>query len=403
MSCFICGEKKLYKFLSLGHQPPSDAFLRAADLLKPEATYPLELCLCQSCYLVQLNYAVDPEKLFRDYVYNTSSNNSLKKSFESLVNNLVKRFNLNSSDLAIDIGSNDGTLLSYYWPYKIKILGVDPSSVAELALRKKIPTIVDFFSNKLAGKIAKKYGRAKIITATNVFAHVEKLDDFVAGVKDLLTDDGVFVSESGYLLDFIEKLQYDSVYHEHLRYYSLKPLKILFKKFGLEIIDVERGTIHGGTIIVYAAKKNKYPIAKRVAELIRLEEKFGLYKKETFVNFAGRVKKNKLAIQKLIIDLKSRGKNIVGVGAPAKGNTLLNYCNLDEDLIDYLAEKSEFKIGAFSPGMHLPVVDESRLFKDQPDYALMLSWNIADELMPKIKNKGYKGKFIIPHPKPKII
>lgn len=403
MSCFICGEKKLYKFLSLSHQPPSDAFLRAVDLLKPEATYPLELCLCQSCYLVQLNYPVDPEKLFREYVYNTSSNNSLKKSFESLVNNLVKRFNLSESDLAIDIGCNDGTLLSYYRPHKVKILGIDPSSIAKLALRKKIPTIVDFFSKKLAGKVVKKYGRAKIITATNVFAHVEKLDDFVAGIKDLLADKGVFISESGYLLDFIEKLQYDSVYHEHLRYYSLKPLKILFKKFGLEIIDVERGSIHGGTIIVYAAKKGKYPIAGRVAELIRREEKFGLYKKETFINFARRVKKNKLAIQKLIISLKSKGKNIVGVGAPAKGNTLLNYCNLDEDLIDYLAEKSEFKIGTFSPGMHLPVFDESRLFKDQPDYALMLSWNIADELIIKLKKAGFRGKFILPTPKPKIL
>jgi len=403
MSCFICGEKKLFKFLSLGQQPPSDAFLRPEDLLKPEATYPLELCLCESCYLVQLNYAVDPEKLFRDYVYNTATNNSLKKSFENLVNILVKRFDLSASDLVIDIGSNDGTLLSYYRPHNVKILGIDPSSAAKLALENNIPTMVDFFSKKLAAKAIKKYGQAKIITATNVFAHVEKLDDFVAGVKDLLTDDGVFVSESGYLLDFIEKLQYDSIYHEHLRYYSLKPLEILFKKFDLEIIDAERGTIHGGTIIVYAAQKGKHPISNRVAELIRREENFGLYKKETFINFANRVKINKLALQKLILDLKAKGKSIVGIGAPAKGNTLINYCNLDQDLIDYLAEKSELKIGTFSPGAHLPVVDENQLFKDQPDYALMLSWNIAEELIPKLKNKGYKGKFILPHPKPIII
>lgn len=403
MSCFICGEKKLYKFLSLGHQPPSDAFLRPEDLLKPEATYPLELCLCESCYLVQLNYAVDPKKLFRDYVYNTGSNNSLKKSFENLVNNLVKRFNLSASDLAVDIGSNDGTLLSYYLPHKVKILGIDPSSATKLALNNNLPTIVDFFSRKLVAKVVKKYGQAKIITATNVFAHVEKLDDFVAGVKDLLAADGVFISESGYLLDFIEKLQYDSIYHEHLRYYSLKPLEILFKKFGLEIVDAERGTIHGGTIIVYAAKKGKRQASNRVAELISQEENFGLYKKETFINFANSVKKNKLAIQKLVIDLKSQGKNIVGIGAPAKGNTLINYCNLDKEMVDYLAEKSELKIGMFSPGAHIPVIDESRLFKNQPAYALMLAWNIADELIPKLKNKGYRGKFIIPHPEPKII
>ena len=403
MSCFICGEKKLYKFLSLGHQPPSDAFLRADDLLKPEAVYPLELCLCESCYLVQLNYAVDPNKLFRDYVYNTATNNSLKKSFENLVNNLVKRFDLKDGDLAIDIGSNDGTLLSYYKPHKVKILGIDPSSATKLAIKNNIPTIVDFFSKELAAKVIKKYGRAKIITATNVFAHVEKLDDFVIGVRDILTDDGVFVSESGYLLDFIEKLQYDSIYHEHLRYYSLKPLEILFKKFNMEIIDAERGFIHGGTIIVYAAKKGKHPISKRVAELIKQEENFGLYKKETFINFADRVKENGLEIKKLILNLKSKGKSIVGIGAPAKGNTLINYCSLDKNSIDCLVEKSDLKIGTFSPGARIPVVDESRLFKDQPDYALMLSWNIADELIPKLKNKGYKGKFIIPHPKPRIV
>ena len=403
MPCFICGEKKLYKFLDLGYHPPSDAFLRLSDLLKPEATYPLELCLCESCYLVQLNYVVDPEKLFCDYVYNTGTNNSLKKSFEILVNNLVKGYKLSMNDLAIDIGSNDGTLLSYYIPHKVKILGIDPSSATSIALNNKIPTVVDFFTQKLAAEVSLKQGRAKIITATNVFAHVNQLDDFLAGVKNLLTDDGIFVSESGYLLDFIEKLQYDSIYHEHLRYYSLKPMQALFKKHGLEVIDVERGFIHGGSLIVYAAQRGKYPVAQSVAKLIKLEAKSGLYKKETFNNFAERVKKNKLNLQKLVLDIKAKGGRIAGIGAPAKGNTLLNYCKLDKETIDYLVEKSDLKIGAFTPGMHIPVVSEERLYLDQPDYALMLSWNIADELIPKIKGKGYQGKFIVPHPEPKII
>lgn len=403
MNCFICGEKKLYKFLDLGYHPPSDAFLRAEDLKKPEVTYPLELCLCESCYLVQLNYAVDPEKLFCNYVYNTAVNNSLKKSFEILVNNLVKRFNLSETDLAIDIGSNDGTLLSYYIPHKVKILGIDPSSSTSMALGNNIPTVVDFFTQDLAAKVIKEHGQAKIITATNVFAHVNKLDDFVAGVKDLLTDDGVFISESGYLLDFIEKLQYDSIYHEHLRYYSLKPLQVLFKKHDMEIIDARRGFIHGGSIIVYAAKKGKYPVSENVNKLIKLEEESGLYNKETFDNFANRVRANKFKIQKLVLDLKNQGKSIVGIGAPAKGNTLINYCHLDKESIDYLVEKSELKIGMFSPGKHIPVIAEEQLYKNQPDYALMLSWNIAEELIPKIRNNGYKGKFIIPHPEPEIV
>jgi len=223
------------------------------------------------------------------------------------------------------------------------------------------------------------------------------------GVFHLLADDGVFITESHYLLDLITKTQYDSIYHEHLRYYSLKPLLLLFAQLGMEIIDAERISTHGGSIRVYAAKKGKWPIAEAVAELIAAEAENGLDSEETFVKFARQVISNKFELLKKISDLKKEGKNIVGIGASAKGNTLLNYCNLDSSLIDYLAEKSEIKIGLFAPGTHIPVVAEERLFREQPDYGLLLSWNIADELVPKLRAGGYKGKFIVPNPVVKII
>ncbi len=402
MSCFICGNNNLFKFLDLGCQPPSNAFIREKDFWKPEEIYPLEPHFCESCGLVQLNHIVDPKKIFIDYAYNTSTNNSLKDNFQKLVGLIVKRFNLKKGDFAVDIGSNDGTLLSYYLPHGIKILGVDPSNVTKLALEKNIPTIVDFFSENLAENISQKYGRAKIITATNVFAHVDKLYDFMGGINKLLSDGGVFITESQYLLDTITKLHYDLIYHEHLRYYSLKPLKLLFDKFGMEIFDAERIPSHGGSIRVYAAKRGEYPVSDSVEALIKDEENNGLYRKETFIDFANKIKQNQAEILKIVGDIKNKGSRIVGIGAPAKGNTLLNYYGM-KDKIDYLVEKSDLKIGTFAPGTRIPVVEESRLFEEQPEYALLLSWNLADELVPKIRGKGYKGKFIIPMPKPAIL
>jgi len=401
--CFICQSNDLAKFLSLGHQPPSDAFLKKEDLEKPETAYPLDVFFCRNCRLVQLGYMVDPNALFRDYAYNTGTNNSLKVNFKNLVDKIVAHWRLSPADLAVDIGSNDGTLLENYLPYQIRILGIDPSSAAKLALQKNIPTIIDFFNEETAVKVRKEYGPAKIITATNVFAHVDKLYSFLRGVFHLLADDGVFISESHYLADLIFQRQYDSIYHEHLRYYSLKPLTYLFKQLGMEIIDAERISTHGGSIRVSTAKTGKYPVAEAVAKLTAAEAESGLDDEKTFVKFAEQVESNKFELLKTISDLKKEGKSIAGIGAPAKGNTLLNYCNLDSSLIDYLAEKSEIKIGLFAPGTHIPVVAEERLFREQPDYGLLLSWNIADELVPKLRAAGYKGKFIIPNPTVRII
>lgn len=403
MKCQVCSSKKLYKFLSLGHQPVPDVFLTKEQLNEPETTYPLDVYFCEDCCLVQLGYAVNPEILFKEYHYNTGTNESLKMNFKALVDLAVKKFKLDNNHLAVDIGSNDGTLLSYYKEYGVKILGIDPSSVADIAIKNGIPTIKDFFSEKLAEYLTNKNGKARIITATNVFAHVDKLDSFVNGVSKLLSDDGVFITESHYLLDMITKMQYDSIYHEHLRYYSLKPLIRLFERFGMEVFDAERISTHGGSIRVYACHKNAYKKSKNIAGITKIEEKEGLYKKETLNAYGKKVFDNKLKLQEILIGLKEKNKSIAGIGAPAKGNTLLNYCNITSNIIDFIAETSNLKIGKFTPGMHIPVVDESKLLKDQPDYALLLSWNIKDILIPKLKKAGYTGKFIIPNPVPQIV
>ena len=296
MLCYICKQDKLATFLNLGAQPPSDAFLRVEDLVKPEITFPLEVMVCKNCFLVQLGYAVDPELLFRDYVYTSGTNNSLRVNFKNLVDYLVGRFSLTSADLAVDIGSNDGTLLENYLPHGVKVLGIDPSSVASIAIKKGLPTMVDFFNEEVAIQALEKYGSAKIITATNVFAHVDALDSLMNGIVRLLADDGVFISESHYLLDLVTKMQYDAVYHEHLRYYSLKPLKLLFENFGMEIIDAEKITTHGGSIRVYAAKKGSHPVAPAVQERIKEEEEAGLYKLETFIDYGKKVQDTKITL-----------------------------------------------------------------------------------------------------------
>lgn len=398
MKCYICDNKKLNKFLSLGHQPPSDGFLSQEKLNGPETFYPLDVYYCNKCHLVQLGYSVEPSELFGDYVYNTGTNNSLIKNFNELTNIIETRFNINSDDLAIDIGSNDGTLLKGY--KKAKVLGVEPSSVYKLALKDKIPTLNAFFNNETANIITKEHSKAKIITATNVFAHIHDLNSIMEGIKTLLSENGVFIQESHYLLNLIEEMQWDSIYHEHLRYYSLHSLKFLFEKYGMELFDAEIISTHGGSIRTYACRKGVYKITDNIQKL--MEKENSLTEITTFESFSKKVLNHKFQIQEMVLQIKKEGKIIVGIGAPAKGNTLLNYCNLTPQVIDYCVEKSDLKIGMYTPGMHIPVVEEKRLFEEQPEFGLMLSWNIASELVPKLKKLEYNGKFIIPLPKPHI-
>jgi hypothetical protein len=395
-SCQICSGGKLRVIISLGHQPPSDEFLSEEMKDIPYKVYPLDLLFCESCNLVQLGYSVDPSVLFREYAYNTGSSAELKKQFSELTSSLAKKYNLSGNDFAVDIGSNDGTLLEGFKSLEIKVLGIDPSSATSLAKQKGIPTLVEFFDESSANRVIKEHGLAKIITATNVLAHVDKLSSFMKGISLMLAKDGVFISESHHLLNMVTKMQYDQIYHEHLRYYSLKPLMQLFNNYDLDVISVEEVSTHGGSIRVYAAHKGAYPVEKSVLVLLEKEERAGLYDYRTYQTFAGRIVDSKHELLELLLRLKKDGNTVVGIGAPAKGNTLLNYCQIHADLIPYLAEHSSLKIGKFAPGSLIPVVSENRVFEEQPEYGLVLSWNLKDFIIPKLRNKGYNGKFIIP-------
>lgn len=402
MECQICKSSNIVHVISLGHQPPSDEFIPLEKTKKPFTVYPLDLLYCKDCGLVQLGYTVDPNILFKEYAYNTGSNKQLKQQFCELTATLIKKYNLTNKDLAVDIGSNDGTLLEGYMKNGVKVLGIDPSSVTSIAIEKGIPTIVDFFNKETAKKAKEKYGTAKIITGTNMFAHVDALDSLMQGVVMLLDKKGVFVTESHHLLNLVTKLQYDQIYHEHLRYYSAKPLMHLFKNYGMEIIDIEYVASHGGSIRVYAVFKGEYEVQSSVQKVIDEETEAGLYNPTTYAEFADRILQSKHKLLELLIRLRKEGKEVVGLGAPAKGNTLLNYCQIRSDLVNYLAEHTDLKIGLYAPGSLIPVVDEVRIFKEQPPYLLLLAWNLKDILIPKMRDKGFKGKFIIPGEKPII-
>lgn len=402
--CQICSHRRLTTVLSLGHEPPVHGHITKEKLNTPEITYPLNFCRCGTCGLLQLDYAVDPKILFsEDYPYLTGMTNMLVKNFRALANSLVADYKLTAGDLVVDIGANDGTLLQGFKEKGIQVLGVEPTDAALTAQKRGIPMIRNFFTKGTADYILKKFGPAKIITATNMFAHVNNPFEFLSGIKKLLTEEGVFVSESQYLMDILEKLEIDTIYHEHLRYYSLKPMQKLFDVNGFTLTDAERIDAAGGSIRVWAVK-HKARISKRVKNLIQKEEAAGMYDRKTWENFAQKAISVKQDLIALLIVCKKEGAHIVGIGAPGRSNTLLNFFKIDSHLLDYAAERrGSPKIGLLTPGMHIPIFDEQKVLKEQPEYALLLSWHIGTELAKKLRTLGYKGKFIMPLPKPRIL
>jgi SAM-dependent methyltransferase len=404
--CRVCGSSKLAVFLDLGFTPPADQFKRRDQLNEEETYYPLRACICEECCLVQLNYVVSPEILYGDdYPYESSTTKMGRKHWETFAEKVVFRFGLKENDLVVDIGSNVGVLLEAFKNKGVKVQGVDPAkNIALLAEERGINTICDLFNREVVEKILGNLGKASLITATNNFAHIDDLERYMKNVRMLLTDDGVFIFEAPYLVSLINQLEYDTIYHEHLSYLSVKPLVPFFEKFQMEIIDVEQVDIHGGSFRVFVGHKGQNEVSGVVGKMVRDEEKMGLYSFEKLKEFSARVKQNKKELQNLLFSLKNEGKVIVGVSAPAKGMTLLNYCGIDKEMLDVITEKSELKIGRFSPGMHIPIVPDSYLLDNQPDYVLLLAWNFAEEIMNNLNEyKVRGGKFIIPIPMPKIV
>ena len=402
-TCRICKGRDLTRILSLGNHPPVDNFTDV-EHLKNEKRYPLNVYFCGTCNLVQLLDVVSEEELFHgEYAYFSSASKPLVEHFRSYADDLARE-QLKDDDLVVDIGSNDGILLQHL-AHRYRVLGIEPSAnVAEVAREKGIETLPGFFTVDMAKKMVEKYGKAKVVTANNVFAHIDDLDEIVQGVKELLSEDGVFVSESHYLLDLVERREFDTVYHEHLCYYSVKPLQHLFKRFGMEVFDVGRVDVHGGSIRVYARLASGKPLKHSVRVLCALEEKAGLYTLERFSGFQKDVEVIRDKLVSLVRGFRKEGKIVTAYGAPAKGNTLLNFCGFTPDDLKYVTDTTPQKIGLLTPGSHIPVVSPDILKSETPDYILLLAWNYRDFILEKEKELRSRGaKFIIPIPEVEIV
>ena len=328
------------------------------------------------------------------------------KHFEQYAEKVYERLKLNSHSLVIDIGSNDGILLKPFKKLGTKVLGIEPAeNIAKIARAEDIDTISEYFSKKLAHFVVKKYGKADIITANNVFAHIDDLDEVIEGLKILLKDNGVFIMEAPYLIDFLQKRYFDLVYHEHLSYWSVGALQTLFKRFNMTVFFVEKVAVHGGSIRVFVKKEEgHFPVDKSVKQFLLKESKMKLKDITTYLNFAQKVYENKVKLLLLLEKLKSKGKTIAAYGAPAKGNTLLNFFSIGTETLDFVVDDSKFKQGLFTPGKHIPVVPSQQLYEKKPDYVLILAWNFADSIMDMHKNyRKDGGRFIIPVPKPRIV
>ncbi|MEM6281985.1 MAG: class I SAM-dependent methyltransferase [Chloroflexota bacterium] len=400
--CQISGSTNLKSIMFLGFLPPVNQMRPMDERPAEQPAYPAELLYCPDSYLVQLGLIVDKNILFApDYPYTSGTTKILRDNFAELYKEASGLVPLSADDLVIDIGSNDGTLLSNFNEGH-QVLGVEPTDMAQLANERGIRSVQKFMGTDAANEVVAEYGQAKIVTAANVFAHIEDVDDIVVGILTMMQDDGVFISESHYLMSLLETVQYDTIYHEHLRYYSVHSLQYLLNKHGLEIFHVKKIPTHGGSIRVYAARPGQYEIQDSVATIIK-EESADTFE-EQLADFNKRVVQSKLDLYALLSDIKRDGGRIHGIGAPSRASTLINYVGLDADILDYVLEvPGSYKTQKYMPGTLIPCIEETALFEEQPEYAMMLSWHIAEEIMPKLKAKGFKGDFIIPLPEPRIV
>jgi SAM-dependent methyltransferase len=404
--CRLCGSNDLHEYLDLGLTPPADQFRKKEELEYPEMRYPLKVLLCKSCGLSQLSHIVNPKILYQfDYPYESSTTKTGKIHWDKFAADVAKRLDLQKNDLVVDIGSNVGTLLGSFKDLGLKVMGIDPApNMVEIANKNGIETICDFFGVTSADEVIRRHGKAMVIVGTNVFAHINDLHKVMRMVTRLLHENGVFIFESPYFKHLVHHLEYDTIYHEHLSYLSVKPLIPFFSKFGMEVFAIEESEIHGGSMRVYIGKKGLRTIDPNVTKMLEEEKEIGLHSEELMKDLANRVAKNRKDLMHIVKDLISQGKTIAIVSTPAKGMTLLNYCGITNRHVSFATEKSKLKIGRYTPGGHIKIVPDSELLVHQPDYALLLAWNFSKEIMENLKEyKDKGGKFIIPIPEPKIV
>ncbi len=384
----------------MGYLPAVNNLEKISNKSTTSTFFPTELLYSPSSKLYQINNIISKNVIFpKSYPYTSSTTKILRENFTELFYETKKLINLEKNDLVVDIGSNDGNLLKKF--KNVRVLGVTPEDIGRKAIKAGIPTILDYFNTSVSKKILKKYGKAKVITATNVFAHIDDINMLIKNILRILKNDGIFITESHYFLSLIETLQYDTIYHEHLRYYTLTSLKKIFQKYKLKIIFAKKIETHGGSIRVYATREKKKTMNKNVLSLLKTEEK--KINSQSIKKFKDGVVRSKIDLISLIKKIK-KNKIIFGVGAPSRATTLVNYVGLDSNIIKYICEiKGSHKIGHYLPGTRIPIVDEKIIFQSKPDYLILFSWHISKELIKIFKKKGYEGKFIIPLPKPKIV
>ena len=400
--CRSCGAPDLSLVLDLGVTPLANSLVREEDLGAPEPRFPLELAFCPACSLVQITETVPPEILFRDYVYFSSFSDTMLRHAEALTTRLVQERGLGKRSLAVEIASNDGYLLQYYKRAGIPVLGIDPArNVAKVAIEERgIPTITEFFGQSLAHELAAEGHRADVIHANNVLAHVADLNGFVAGIAAMLKESGAAVIEVPYLGEMVPHLEFDTIYHEHLCYFSVTALVKLFARHGLAVTDVEQIPLHGGSLLLTAT-----PVAAgrtpsdRVGVLLGREERAGIPKAGYYVEFAPRVARWRESFRTFLGDLKVKRKRLAAYGAAAKGSTLLNYAGVGTDLLDFVADRSTVKQGRYMPGVHLPIRPPATLVEAQPDAVVLLTWNFKDEILrQQAEYLRQGGRFVVPVP-----
>jgi len=406
-TCRFCGTILHQSFCDLGMSPLSNAYLSAESLHKMEPFYPLNAFVCEKCFLVQLPEFESPQNIFSDYAYYSSYSDSWLAHAQKYTGEIVERFQFDSSCLVIEIASNDGYLLQYFKEKNIPVLGIEPAAnVADKASQKDIPTRVQFFGTETAQELVREGLQADLLIGNNVLAHVPDLNDFVSGLKIVLKPQGIITMEFPHLLRLMEGNQFDTIYHEHFSYFSFTTVTKIFIKYGLVIFDVRELPTHGGSLRIYAchAENTDENINDRIIEIKTKEERAGLTTLPAYSLFAEKVRETKRSLLEFLISVKREGKKIVGYGAPAKGNTLLNYCGIRQDFIDYTVDRNPYKQGRHLPGTHIPVFAPDKLKETKPDYVLILPWNIKEEIMDQIGHiRKWGGKFVVPIPRVKVL
>ena len=403
--CLGCESKLPGAFLDLGEMPLANSYIEPKNQDREETAYRLAVAYCPKCHLVQLTNRVDPEDLFSSYLYFSSFSDAFLKHAEDMVGSLTSQFALDDSSLVVEIGSNDGYLLQFFKQRGIPVLGIEPAkNIAKVANQRSIPTLDIFFGSSSVNEILRENGQADVIIGNNVLAHVPLINDFLLSVNSCLKPTGSAVFEFPYLKDLLDHTEFDTIYHEHVFYYSLSAVKILAERAELELCDVNKQDIHGGSLRVFLQKERQHEVSSNVRKMLLGEEQYGITGKNLYSNFGEKVEKLKAKLVALLQELKQAGKTIAAYGAAAKGNTLLNYIGIDNKVIDFVVDRSPHKQGFLLPGTRIPILHQNELLKRMPDYTLILAWNFAEEILAQqaeYRKRG--GKFIIPIPEIQVM